>query len=572
MHQEAAKEALLRYDCNASGYLELGEIRALLVDLGLFPGTQEEKAVVRMALLHHSVQVPDDSQKLVRLAREDSEDSKAVERAAQSRITAARSHFSTIEEERDAESQVARGARLTLATIGPFVEQVRRGLTFCRESEILELFSHHDVLKQGVLDIKIVFEILADRNLLPKAWQEQKFLCECLLTDEEMEIQSRRSFRGFEHFQTEYPDMVLNSVEFFHVLSFLQQAHDQVSSERDWRLAKQYGVTDMHIFASMRQEIHVLRTAINQYDSGTGLYDRNEVWVVLHSLGMIPPEHNKAKILRNILGACERGSLKESHLSGLTLLAARSVPGWEEQERAQMSFQEFLFLVAKVRNTISKDDSRDLWPAFSRHHRLNLSGTTSLDVGGTFKALNDLGLGPKSKEDQKNLRALLDHANEFGFEPMALDFQSFVSFVQRVREQATQTRIRNHNRVAAQTYQLTDNQINEFRTAFDALDEKQTGHLVPSQLRRFYQTFGWPQQSWRRKTARPSRNPHNDESEQVLHSFDDVLRYASKHFEEVRRAELLAQKMAMMRQGPVDEELQFGLQRFVMQQERRERF
>ncbi|CAK0788609.1 unnamed protein product, partial [Prorocentrum cordatum] len=278
--------------------------------------------------------------------------------------------------------RAARTAFLTPETVGGFVSKVRTGLMMCRQEGVNDLFQRYDLFNSGVLDLNTVFDILADRKLMPKEWELQRFLCETFV-DEGAEPGKQVSFRGWEHFKRRHAAVPISCQEFLHLFHFLQQSDEQSASETEWAEAKRYGIADVRLYMALREEVAALHRALRRYgtagaspprsprateDAGAS-YDKNEVWVALNTLGPRPHElPTEAKILKVVKKGCTHGELKTGSTSGLTALGSRLIEGWgSSKSAARMSFEDFLRVVVRVRELVRREESFHLRPVFARH-------------------------------------------------------------------------------------------------------------------------------------------------------------------------------------------------------------
>jgi len=627
LDKEVVRNAFAQYDANDNGVLELCEIRAMLLDLGLYPATTKEKAVVREALAEiaalgqhgtasdvgrPSVERTVSSEPsgegaadepvglqrraaLQRDARHSGLDGLVREwhtnnpRTTSRRASSRRSSSTATSEDEGGEAQEERAARtafLTPETVGGFVSKVRTGLMMCRQEGVNDLFQRYDLFNSGVLDLNTVFDILADRKLMPKEWELQRFLCETFV-DEGAEPGKQVSFRGWEHFKRRHAAVPISCQEFLHLFHFLQQSDEQSASETEWAEAKRYGIADVRLYMALREEVAALHRALRRYgtagaspprsprateDAGAS-YDKNEVWVALNTLGLIPPGMDKAKILKVVKKGCTHGELKTGSTSGLTALGSRLIEGWgSSKSAARMSFEDFLRVVVRVRELVRREESFHLRPVFARHCTPAAVGrlasgapgaldTRTIDTAGIFRALHDLGISPTDRREQDSFRGMLDDANEFGLDPLALDFTDFSSLVRRAREWVRREK---HARVAEDAqieFQLEDWQVNEYRTAFDALDREGTGRLPVSLVPTLCKVFGWgeepaPQQEKAR--APPSRAGGAAEAATATIDFGGLLREAARQLEAKRRSERV-----FMNRGKLDVELQSVLRSHI---------
>merc|ERR1712137_197757 len=119
---------------------------------------------------------------------------------------------------------------------------------------------------------------------------------------------------------------------------------------------------------------------------------------------------------------------------GALLAAFGREPGTERCQAAQLTFQDFLGLISKVRASQQKYMKEELRPHFDKYLRRRPTGDALLGIKEIAGLLDELGMTPKNVSEQKSIQSFLEDANEWGFQPLALDFDAFVRFVRQCRE------------------------------------------------------------------------------------------------------------------------------------------
>merc|ERR1712066_491793 len=93
------------------------------------------------------------------------------------------------------------------------------------------------------------------------------------------------------------------------------------------------------------------------------------------------------------------------------------------------------------------------------------------------KAMHELTMLPTNPEEQKKIQALLEDANEWGFQPVALDFEAFVRFIRHAREWKSILLNSKELEYAVQELGFGERIVHEYRVAFDIIDHTGAGAL-----------------------------------------------------------------------------------------------
>merc|ERR1740121_232924 len=101
-------------------------------------------------------------------------------------------------------------------------------------------------------------------------------------------------------------------------------------------------------------------------------------------------------------------------------------------------------------------------------------------------ALEDLKMAPTCAEEQLQVSRLLEDLNEWGFEPLTLDFEAFVRFIRRVREWRASIERKKERAFAVEALSFSERRVDEHRVAYDVLDRETIGELDISSVRKIF--------------------------------------------------------------------------------------
>jgi Ca2+-binding EF-hand superfamily protein len=264
-------------------------------------------------------------------------------------------------------------------------------------------------------------------------------------------------------------------------------------SEAQRDMAEELGVTDVKLFLEFRQELSVLRDLFHHYDpEGYAFLDKNELWIILSTLGLVPVRHEDRLFLMEMIEKLSSPGVLEKRRPRVGLLLDVSSASQVLRTPGKFSFSDFLNVLRKVRSSMNRSMHQELKPLFERSvRRLGAySFATTLGILEVTKALNAIGIAPQNQQDQLYMKALLDDANEFGFEPPALDFEAFVRFVRKLQEWEAGATREKERKYAEVKFGFSSYQVNEYRVAFDLLDKSYIGELDESSVRKVFKLLG----------------------------------------------------------------------------------
>merc|ERR1712190_319435 len=109
-----------------------------------------------------------------------------------------------------------------------------------------------------------------------------------------------------------------------------------------------------------------------------------------------------------------------------------------------------------------------------------------LGIREISRALDELCMGPTKPEEQQTIHKLLEDANEWGFQPLALDFETFVRFIRHAREWRSMLVHSKERQYAIDELGFDESKVNEYRVAFDMLDRRGVGALAISGVRQIF--------------------------------------------------------------------------------------
>jgi Ca2+-binding EF-hand superfamily protein len=141
-------------------------------------------------------------------------------------------------------------------------------------------------------------------------------------------------------------------------------------------------------------------------------------------------------------------------------------------------FSEFLSLIRQMRELYKISNAADHKRMFDHHDR---DGSGNLVTAEISSLLSELGLTPRCREDQQDLRRIIASSDPDG--SGTLDFEEFQNLAQRISESINAAQ-RRHERQTAAKLEYKDAQVAELRDAFYALDAEGNSILTIDKLRR----------------------------------------------------------------------------------------
>lgn len=143
-----------------------------------------------------------------------------------------------------------------------------------------------------------------------------------------------------------------------------------------------------------------------------------------------------------------------------------------------LDFQQFLIVIRKVRELSRLNQQSELQRLFKQFDR---DGSGLLEMTEVFTLLGELGLMPKCREDQQDMKRILDGIDTNGNGDVS--FREFQTLVQRSAER-TKAAQRQRERRSAEKLHYADAEVAELRDAFHALDTEGKGILPIIKLRK----------------------------------------------------------------------------------------
>lgn len=296
-------------------------------------------------------------------------------------------------------------------------------------------------------------------------------------------------------------------VEFEVFVDFLQAHREDRILEEQRRGAGKLGVNHKELFLEFRRELTILRDCFLHFDEvKCGRLDENETWAALNSLGLVPTcWDQKRAFLKFVAEACWKNSGEskaEQTLAkkqargprrlciGTLLMSSQGGPSEGDMLLGTVEFEDFLEIMSKIRTWLQQSMREELQALFDRC--LRRRGTSShsenpvLGIPEVCMALEDLKMAPTCAKEQMQVSRLLEDANEWGFEPLTLDFEGFVRFIRRIREWRASMQRRNERAFAVREMMFSEQSCDEHRVAFDVLDKDAIGELDITGVRKIF--------------------------------------------------------------------------------------
>lgn len=279
--------------------------------------------------------------------------------------------------------------------------------------------------------------------------------------------------------------------------------------ERD--IAVKMGVSDTAL-AEFRLELPDLYKQFTKYDKdNSGFLEKDEIMQVLADRGILPKTKLQIREVEQIIAESKRVALvKQNTLSGLRSSATTAsmpitipvVPSSDstgssrfhrastsakndlgaiaetESQKVQFNFSEFLLLIKRVRRLNSEIQDNELATVFNRY---DADRSGELDMREVSILLNDVGLQPRSREDQDGIMLLLQEVDEDGSNTFSLDeFKTLVSRIKERKEKVTRQRQLQYGEFLGHNVE----QFKQLLNLFFELDEACTGALGPMDIKR----------------------------------------------------------------------------------------
>jgi len=323
------------------------------------------------------------------------------------------------------------------------VPEVRQRLRELRQGPLLKEFTMYDKDSSGSLDedeCTEILEKLCSANLDADGLAEMEKAFADIIA--EVTSGSAGGNVDFEAFQ----DLVARA----------REHHQRIIGIRVSDLYREHHL-DAEDVRHHSDELVLLHDSFRRADKGGDkLLDQDELGSLLIEYGLMP---------------------HEGHQESLERLAKRFAEADADGD-SMITFREALHLLRLLRTDRLDREQLHLRKMF---RRLDKDGSGSLDVTEVSALFAELGIQPKSRDDQLEIKRLLDEVDED--DSGDFSFDEFAFIVQRVQERLAISE-RRKQRLMAVKLALADQQVDELRHVFFILDTEDMGVLAVEKLRR----------------------------------------------------------------------------------------
>ncbi|CAE8710644.1 unnamed protein product [Polarella glacialis] len=315
-------------------------------------------------------------------------------------------------------------------------------------------------------------------------------------------------------------DRMFTDAEFQVMIAFLQEVQQLETAQQQKKLADFHNLDDTKLFLEFRQELTSLSELFLSFDdNGTGYINKDEVWAAFNSMGCIPRREEDKNILAKLIkDSCRTGTVKRfvgasKHTGfGLALLSQGGLRNDFAEcmgQPGKLDFEKFAELLSKVRTWQTQCMREELKPLWEHCVRRRKCVDSLVGIKEVTHALDELGMGPRNTEHQITLFRFLSDANEWGFEPLSLDFEAFVRFIRRVREWRASSERSKDREYAVRELHFEERLVGEYRVLYDIIDAEGLGQLDITQVRKAL------------KLILKKISPSSDQLRDLFEQFDD---------------------------------------------------
>jgi len=294
--------------------------------------------------------------------------------------------------------------------------------------------------------------------------------------------------------------------EFEIMVEFLSEAREQQRAQDERSLAEKLGLMkndsslrSAKLFLEFRRELGTVHDLFCNFDEDwSGYLELNEIWEALITLGLMPKQHeDKVAVMDLVKESCantrknetgrkrrfgglgvaltwlyRRGSTFEHSLCSVAYQGETCQTSCEASDAMKINFLDFLDLISRIRSWSQASMREELLPLFERMLRnKGVVFSEVLCIPEVCRALEELAMAPSNQEEQKQIKQLFEESNEWGFDPPTFDFETFVRLIRQVREWMHCRNRAKERDYAAHHLGLQERQVNHYRMAFDILDE-----------------------------------------------------------------------------------------------------
>mmetsp|Transcript_149809 Transcript_149809/g.481189 ORF Transcript_149809/g.481189 Transcript_149809/m.481189 type:complete len:966 (+) Transcript_149809:125-3022(+) len=228
--------------------------------------------------------------------------------------------------------------------------------------------------------------------------------------------------------------------EFHRVVVKCKEQVERAVRQCERKIKEDTQISD-RVFNEFRQDIvglHDLFSSLDEDNSGS--LDSKEITQIMNEFGLMPRT------------AKERDEVQK-------ILIEADVDG-----NGEFSFEEFLFLVKRIRNHHTNLATERAQISFRKYDK---DGSGELSVQEICHLLEDLGAIPRSVKEQEELAALIHSVDEDG--SGFIEFNEFQVLLQRIEERLKSSKFQEEVEHGLRSG-YTESQLYDLRYVFDALD------------------------------------------------------------------------------------------------------
>lgn len=299
------------------------------------------------------------------------------------------------------------------------------------------MFSKHDTSDKGRLTFDQIDETLHDLRIYP-------------ITSEGFE----QLYAGKLEADNDHNGLIAYR-EFSVLIGRMQEVYHKYQAAEQVKIGEDLGIMDdQALFHQVRDDLESLKFQFETFDDdGNNYLDQEEVWAMLGALGLVPKTYGEKQWMASVMKEYSKNS-------------------------NTFTFPRFVKMMTAIRSQQRMDMREYLKHVFRKYDR---NGDGVLSVSEISKSLEDLGMCPRSSEEQKMIQEFLEIVGENtakeGERPLiSLTFEGFIEFMQHVRERMGSAE-REAEMTLAADLNFSSLTVSNFRIAFSTLDVKGTGSI-----------------------------------------------------------------------------------------------
>lgn len=323
------------------------------------------------------------------------------------------------------------------------VPRTREKLRDMRRGPLRQQFKIYDSDNSGYLDVQECEQILARHYTFSLDEQGQTLMRASFLEAIKQVVQPEIGEVDFDGFET--------------LMATLQEHYQRILLERETDIMNEEGLEEEDV-AEHADELVSLYDSFSRgdFDGNAGM-DKDELRPLLLEYGLYPRSFDGQTLIQIIFD--ELDSDKDGSLN----------------------FRQFLEILRAARQIFKLNQASDLQKMFEKFDdRFDRDGDeTSIDMNEVSLLLGKLGLMPRCRDDQQEMKRILDCIDNGTGQ---VTFDEFQTLVLRITEHANAAQ-RRRERQCAVELDFADDQVAELRDAFHALDTEGTNILCIEKLR-----------------------------------------------------------------------------------------